>query len=91
MYLIMSACFGQLLQLHLKIDKEHSVKTKEECKLYKEVKMNKPGPNAAMTNVGQVILILSKRTYQRFGNPHFCATVVTVPNVHSILSSAVGE
>ena len=57
----------------------------------KEVKMNKPGPNAAMTNVGQVILTLSKKTYQRFGNPHFYATVVTVPNVQGILSSAVGE
>ena len=64
--------------------------TAPESKPYKEVKMNKPGPNAAMTNVGQVILTLSKRTYQRFGNPHFYATVVTVPNVHSILSSAVG-
>ena len=62
-----------------------------ESKLYKEVKINKPGPNAAMTNVGQVIVTLSKRTYQRFGNPHFYATVVTVPNVHRILSSAVGE
>ena len=65
--------------------------TAPESKLYKEVKMNKPGPNAAMTNVGQVIFTLSKRTYQRFGNPHFYATVVTVPNVHGILSSAVGE
>ena len=65
--------------------------TAPESKLYKEMKMNKPGPNAAMTNVGQVILTLSKRTYQRFGNPHFYATVVTVSNVHRILSSAVGE
>ena len=65
--------------------------TAPESKLYKEVNMNKPAPNAAMTNVGQVILTLSKRTYQRFGNPHFYATVVTVPNVHGILSSAVGE
>ena len=29
-----------------------------ESKLYKEEKINKPGPNAAMTNVGQVILTL---------------------------------
>ena len=46
--------------------------TAPESKLYKEVKMNKPGPNAAMTNVGQVILTLSKRTYQRFWNPLLC-------------------
>ena len=64
--------------------------TVPESKLY-NVKMNKPGPNAAMTNVSQVTLTLSKRTYQRFRNPHFYATVVTVPNVHGILSSAVGE
>ena len=65
--------------------------TAPESKLYKEMKMNKPGPNAAMTYVGQVILTLSKQTYQRFGNPNFYATVVTVPNVHGILSSAMGE
>ena len=51
--------------------------------------MNKPGPNAAMTNVSQVILTLSKKPYQRFRNPHFYATMVTVPNVQGILSSAV--
>ena len=33
--------------------------TAPESKLYKEVKMNKPGPNATMTNMGQVILSLS--------------------------------
>ena len=37
--------------------------TAPESKLYKEVIINKPGPNAAMTNVGQVILALSKRNY----------------------------
>ena len=41
--------------------------TAHESKLYKEVKMNKPGPNAAMTNMGEVILTLSKRTYKDLG------------------------